>query len=119
MFAADDEAESHLWVMAMYRATGQSHKPTPPLTPSGKSSTIAKIQGGTQNPLYTSHTAEIIDNLHFLLDTDRARKHGMEEYISADPVKFEHAILFKLVQTLTLDFRLNDPFCSLVCYLQS
>lgn len=46
VFAADDEAESHLWVMALYRATGQSHKPAPPLTPSGKSSTIAKIQGG-------------------------------------------------------------------------
>ncbi|XP_046655109.1 calcium-dependent secretion activator-like isoform X6 [Daphnia pulicaria] len=91
VFAADDEAESHLWVMALYRATGQSHKPAPPLTPSGKSSTIAKIQG----------------------DTDRARKHGMEEYISADPVKFDHSLLFKLVQTLTLDFRLNDPFASL------
>lgn len=47
VFAADDEAESHLWVMALYRATGQSHKPAPPLTPSGKSSTIAKIQGGS------------------------------------------------------------------------
>lgn len=46
VFAADDEAESHLWVMALYRATGQSHKPAPPVTPSGKSSTIAKIQGG-------------------------------------------------------------------------
>lgn len=49
-----------------------------------------------------------------MADTDRARKHGMEEYISADPVKFDHSTLFKLVQTLTLDFRLNDPFCSLV-----
>lgn len=49
-----------------------------------------------------------------LADTDRARKHGMEEYISADPVKFEHSLLFKLVQTLTLDFRLNDPYASLV-----
>ncbi len=49
-------------------------------------------------------------------DTDRARKHGMEEYISADPVKFDHSLLFKLVQTLTLDFRLNDPFASLVFF---
>ena len=49
-----------------------------------------------------------------LTDTDRARKHGMEEYISADPVKFEHAQIFKYLQTLTLDFRLSDPFCSLV-----
>lgn len=53
----------------------------------------------------------------YIPDTDRARKHGMEEYISADPVKFDHSLLFKLVQTLTLDFRLNDPFASLVFYL--
>ncbi|CAG2055719.1 unnamed protein product, partial [Timema podura] len=45
LFASDDENECHLWVMAMYRATGQSHKPTPPITPAGKNSTISKIQG--------------------------------------------------------------------------
>lgn len=49
-----------------------------------------------------------------VVDTDRAKKHGMEEYISADPCKFDHASLFKLLQTLTLDYRLNDPYCSLV-----
>lgn len=32
--------------MAMYRATGQSHKPTPLISPAGKNSTISKIQGG-------------------------------------------------------------------------
>lgn len=47
VFACDDEAESHLWVMALYRATGQSHKPTPPLTPAGKSSSMVKLQGGS------------------------------------------------------------------------
>lgn len=46
LYACDDENECHLWVMAMYRATGQSHKPTPPVTPAGKNSTISKIQGG-------------------------------------------------------------------------
>nr|CAD7428360.1 unnamed protein product [Timema monikensis] len=91
LFASDDENECHLWVMAMYRATGQSHKPTPPITPAGKNSTISKIQG----------------------DADRARKHGMEEFISADPCKFDHASLFKMLQTLTLDYRLSDPYCSL------
>jgi hypothetical protein len=53
LYASDDENECHLWVMAMYRATGQSHKPTPPVTPAGKNSTISKIQGGkkhTYNP---------------------------------------------------------------------
>lgn len=47
-------------------------------------------------------------------DADRARKHGMEDFISADPCTFEHATLFKLLQNLTLEFRLNDPYCSLV-----
>ena len=46
LYACDDENESHLWVMAMYRATGQAHKPAPPLTPAAKNSTISKIQGG-------------------------------------------------------------------------
>lgn len=77
--------------MAMYRATGQSHKPTPPVTIADKNSTISKIQG----------------------DADRARKHGMEDFISADPCKFDHAGLFKFLQNLTLDYRLNDPYCSL------
>ncbi|XP_057323000.1 calcium-dependent secretion activator isoform X2 [Microplitis mediator] len=91
VFASDDENECHLWVMAMYRATGQSHKPTPPVSVADKNSTISKIQG----------------------DADRARKHGMEDFISADPCKFDHANLFKFLQNLTLDYRLNDPYCSL------
>ncbi|XP_019699908.1 calcium-dependent secretion activator isoform X1 [Harpegnathos saltator] len=91
VFASDDENECHLWVMAMYRATGQSHKPTPPVSVADKNSTISKIQG----------------------DADRAKKHGMEDYISADPCKFDHAALFKYLQNLILDYRLNDPYCSL------
>ncbi|XP_018322579.1 calcium-dependent secretion activator isoform X3 [Agrilus planipennis] len=91
LYASDDENECHLWVMAMYRATGQSHKPTPPVTLQDKNSTISKIQG----------------------DADRARKHGMEDFISADPCQFDHAILFKTLQNLTLEYRLSDPYCSL------
>ncbi|XP_011307053.1 calcium-dependent secretion activator [Fopius arisanus] len=91
VYASDDENECHLWVMAMYRATGQSHKPTPPVSVADKNSTISKIQG----------------------DADRARKHGMEDFISADPCKFDHAGIFKFLQNLTLDYRLNDPYCSL------
>ncbi|KAH8403610.1 hypothetical protein KR222_009342, partial [Zaprionus bogoriensis] len=90
-FACDDENECSLWVMAMYRATGQSHKPTPPIT-QDKNSAMSKIQG----------------------DADKARKHGMEDYISADPCSFDHATLFKTLQNLTLDYRLNDPYASLV-----
>lgn len=42
ILACDDENECHLWVMAMYRATGQSHKPTPLVTSAAKNSTDRK-----------------------------------------------------------------------------
>merc|ERR1719500_2157616 len=90
LFATEDEQDSHNWVMAFYRATGQAHRPAPPVT-TGKSSSLNKTQG----------------------DADKARKHGMEEYIAADPITSEHHALFKKLQSLSLDWRLNDPFASL------
>lgn len=42
------------------------------------------------------------------------KKTGFDEYIQSDPCKFDHHDLFKTLQTATLDFRLNDPYCSLV-----
>lgn len=48
------------------------------------------------------------------IDTDRTKTSGFDEYIQSDPCKFDHHDLFKLLQTVTLDFRLNDPYCSLV-----
>ncbi|XP_023213964.1 calcium-dependent secretion activator-like [Centruroides sculpturatus] len=81
--------------MAMYRATGQSHKPTPLVQPlASKNSTISRLQG----------------------DADRARKHGMDEFISADPCNFNHHALFRLLQTQALEYRLADIFCSLGWY---
>lgn len=47
-------------------------------------------------------------------DADRAQKHGMDEFISANPCNFDHASLFELVQRLTLDHRLNDSYSCLV-----
>ena len=49
-------------------------------------------------------------------DADKARKHGMEDFISADPCTFDHATLFKMLQHLTLEYRLNDPYASLVSF---
>ena len=48
MFATEDESESTLWVQAIYRATGQSHKPVAPTTqPSRLSNTqLSKEKGG-------------------------------------------------------------------------
>jgi len=44
-FATNEENERHSWVQALYRATGQSHKPTPPITATNKSQGAA---GSTQ-----------------------------------------------------------------------
>ena len=52
--------------------------------------------------------------IFLLLDTDRARKHGMEEFIAADPVTANHHTLFSDLQKWSLDWRLKDPFASLV-----
>ena len=48
LFATDDESERTLWVQAVYRATGQSHKPVPPVSqPTKMSNTqLSKVQGG-------------------------------------------------------------------------
>lgn len=44
-FATNEENERHGWVQALYRATGQSHKPTPPITATNKSSQGANAPG--------------------------------------------------------------------------
>ncbi|XP_054639755.1 calcium-dependent secretion activator 1 isoform X5 [Dunckerocampus dactyliophorus] len=99
IFASDDEQDRILWVQAMYRATGQSHKPVPPTQ-------VQKLnsKGGTSAQMDAP-----ISQFY----ADRAQKHGMDEFISANPCSFDHASLFEMVQRLTLDHRLNDTFCCL------
>lgn len=63
ILACDDENECHLWVMAMYRATGQSHKPTPLVTSAAKNSTIYKIQGGVFINLILSWVTQLREYL--------------------------------------------------------
>eukprot|EP00064_Thunnus_orientalis_P002383 superscaffoldBa00000170_g2390 len=100
IFASDDEQDRILWVQAMYRATGQSHKPVPPTQ-------VQKLnsRGGT---------APQLDAPISQFYADRAQKHGMDEFISANPCNFDHASLFELVQRLTLDHRLNDSYSCLL-----
>ncbi|KAM7402800.1 hypothetical protein PAMP_018011 [Pampus punctatissimus] len=100
IFASDDEQDRILWVQAMYRATGQSHKPVPPTQ-------VQKLnsRGGT---------APQLDAPISQFYADRAQKHGMDEFISANPCNFDHASLFELVQRLTLDHRLNDSYSCLI-----
>ena len=47
-------------------------------------------------------------------DADRFQKHGMDEFISANPCKLDHAVLFRILQRQTLDHRLNDSYSCLV-----
>lgn len=92
-FATDDENERHLWVQALYRATGQAYKPVPP-----KQSLISsKAQGFA----------------------DKASKHGLDELIQADPVMLNHDHLFAKLQTFTLEYRLGESICSLVTFLKT
>ncbi|XP_041348327.1 calcium-dependent secretion activator 1-like isoform X1 [Gigantopelta aegis] len=92
-FATEDESERTLWVQAIYRATGQTHKPVPPVVQTNKISNtqISRMQG----------------------DADRARKHGLDEFVQGDPCTFDHHDLFKLLQVLTLDYRLDDAYTCL------
>ena len=48
MFATEDESERTLWVQAIYRATGQSHKPVAPISQPTKmtNTQLSKVQGG-------------------------------------------------------------------------
>ncbi|RTG90855.1 calcium-dependent secretion activator, partial [Schistosoma bovis] len=82
MFATDDENERQLWIQAIYRATGQTHKPVPP---------SKNISG----------------------NVDRARKHGLDEFVSVEPWKVNHAELFALLQSKSLDYRMKDSYVSL------
>ena len=50
-------------------------------------------------------------------DADKARKHGLDEFVTADPCKYDHADHFKLLQTLTLDYRLNVTYTQLVSHV--
>ncbi|XP_031424166.1 calcium-dependent secretion activator 1 isoform X1 [Clupea harengus] len=103
IFASDDEQDRILWVQAMYRATGQSHKPVPPTQ-------VQKLnsKGGASAQMDAP-----ISQFSGLKDADRAQKHGMDEFISANPCSFDHAALFEMVQHLTLEHRINDSFASL------
>uniref|UniRef100_A0A670J9V9 Calcium dependent secretion activator 2 n=1 Tax=Podarcis muralis TaxID=64176 RepID=A0A670J9V9_PODMU len=95
IFASDDEQDRILWVQAMYRATGQSYKPIP------------ASQAQKMNPKGSNMQADVLQN------ADRAQKHGMDEFISANPCKFDHAALFRVLQSKTLDHRLNDSYSCL------
>uniref|UniRef100_A0A671ULX6 Calcium dependent secretion activator 2 n=1 Tax=Sparus aurata TaxID=8175 RepID=A0A671ULX6_SPAAU len=91
MFACDDEQDRMLWVQAMYRATGQSYKPVPPIK--------------VKNKFNGTHCVGAV-----LSHPDRQ---GVEELISAAPSRFDHAALFTVLQRSTLQHRMSDSFSCL------
>ncbi|XP_063053069.1 calcium-dependent secretion activator 2 isoform X2 [Engraulis encrasicolus] len=100
VFASDDEQDRVLWVQAMYRATGQSYKPVAP----------------TQNQRHNHRGGGGVpqkDTAVSLLSLERTQRQGVEELISADPCRMDHASLFRLLQRHTLTHRMNDSFSCL------
>ncbi|XP_028442287.1 calcium-dependent secretion activator 2 isoform X2 [Perca flavescens] len=95
MFACDDEQDRMLWVQAMYRATGQSYKPVPPLQ-----NKTTNCRGGLQKPASP-------------ISLDPSQRQGVEQLISAAPCRFDHAGLFTILQKHTLQHRMNDSFSCL------
>lgn len=96
LFATEEELERQIWVNKLYTATGQSHKPVAPNLSAVSvqphlSNTLTRLQG----------------------DHDRARKHGLEDLIQAEPSTFNHHVLFEKLQQLTLTHRLNDSYSCL------
>lgn len=90
--SADDENDRQMWVHKISQATGQSHRPVAPQTielGTPKTNSLTKLMG----------------------DTDRARKYGLHDAVSADPNAVDQHSLFKKLQYLTLEHRLND-YCS-------
>ncbi|XP_076863422.1 calcium-dependent secretion activator 2 isoform X2 [Brachyhypopomus gauderio] len=95
VFASNDEQDRVLWVQAMYRATGQSYKPVPPVQ--------NQQHGGREGNLQKNNPASS-------LSLERA---GVEELVSAVPCSFDHASLFQTLQKLTLTHRMNDSYSCL------
>ncbi|XP_077566724.1 calcium-dependent secretion activator 2-like [Stigmatopora nigra] len=96
VFACDDEQDRVLWVQAMYRATGQSYKPTP-----GPNSKNANNCRSTKN----QPTSPI--------SLDPSERQGVEELVAVSPSHFDHARLFSILQKQTLQHRMNDSFSCL------
>ncbi|CAH8525567.1 unnamed protein product [Heterobilharzia americana] len=92
--ASSSEVDRHNWMQALYRATGQTHKPTPP---GASSSTVIKTdQVGT-------------------VEVETCQTKKIEEFATTPVHTLDHLEYFSLLQSLSLDYRLTDPFVSLGC----
>lgn len=55
-------------------------------------------------------------DIFFIIDMDRALKHGLGGIVQANPFEFNQAEMFSTLQRLTLMHRLNDSYTCLVCF---
>ncbi|OON20419.1 PH domain protein [Opisthorchis viverrini] len=106
-FASDDSNERQLWIQAIYRATGQTHKPIPP-SKEGPAMSSSHASSG----LSSTGSRPGLGN-RTQGDVDRARKHGLDEFVSVESWRINHAQLFRLLQSRSLEQRMKDPYVSL------
>ncbi|KAL3314473.1 hypothetical protein Ciccas_006909 [Cichlidogyrus casuarinus] len=107
MFATDEEQERQNWVQAVYRATGQTHKPTA-LSTAPTAATQPPAAGQVAPPNGPTRAKQSIGEL------DRgSRKNPLDEYCTVNSWTLNHTTLFKCLQSCTLKHRLSDPYVSL------
>uniref|UniRef100_A0A1I8H290 PH domain-containing protein n=1 Tax=Macrostomum lignano TaxID=282301 RepID=A0A1I8H290_9PLAT len=102
-YAAEDETSRQLWVQAIYRATGQAHKPQPPQAAVQTVNATTAAASVVQAPSSSSLTSAM----------SATRRTVLDDLVYADPRRLDHAALFRRLQCLTLEHRLSDPYCSL------
>ncbi|CAL8260052.1 unnamed protein product [Merluccius merluccius] len=104
-FASDEEQDRALWVQALYRATGQSYKPTPP----SHNSRGANHKPASPITLEMRFHGGRVANV----GVDPSQRQCVEDLVSAAPCDWDHAALFTTLQRLTLRHRMEDSYSCL------
>uniref|UniRef100_A0A094ZHY7 Calcium-dependent secretion activator 1 n=1 Tax=Schistosoma haematobium TaxID=6185 RepID=A0A094ZHY7_SCHHA len=95
IIASSAEVDRQNWIQALYRATGQTHKPTLP---------------GASNV-----SAIISDQKKSTVDIETGQNKTIDRFASIPIHTLDHLEYFIILQSSSLDYRLTDPFVSLGC----
>ncbi|CAH8504474.1 unnamed protein product [Schistosoma mattheei] len=95
IIASSAEVDRQNWIQALYRATGQTHKPTLP---------------GASNV-----SAIISDQMKSTVDIETGQNKTIDRFASIPIHTLDHLEYFIILQSSSLDYRLTDPFVSLGC----
>ncbi|KAK4469837.1 hypothetical protein MN116_007348, partial [Schistosoma mekongi] len=94
--ASTTEVDRQNWIQALYRATGQTHKPIIP---------------GTSNV-----TSSINDQKKSTTDVETTNQSKTIDQFASVPIHtLDHLEYFSILQSCSLDYRLTDSFVSLGC----